>query len=209
MSEPMRLEERRETDEVRAAGHASWPARGTRVGGEGYAGAAGAGDSSHSDSSDGTQVLSSWWWKSRMNANARSVCLGCVSRKMARVANNRKVNSCVSTCAFSNQVFGSEPRQSTPLARHKTGSWHKRMGGLTASGHWSQSRSQHRTQWRGRKFTSTITLLCLLWPHSQVDQEWPAPQKFRSGCLLHTMNEIMNSLDTIKSKAVYEQILFS
>lgn len=57
MSEPMRQREKGETDEVRAVSHASRPAQGTRVGGEGYAGAVGAEDSSHSDSSDGTQVL--------------------------------------------------------------------------------------------------------------------------------------------------------
>lgn len=114
MSEPMRQGEKGETDEVRAVSHASWPAQGTRVGGEGYAGAAGAEDSSHSDSSDGTQVLNvAWferslrWWKLRMNANARSVCLGYACRKIMKLANNSKVKCvCQLACyAFSSRFW--------------------------------------------------------------------------------------------------------
>lgn len=63
MSEPMRQGEKGEADEVRAASHASWPAQGTGVGGEGCEGGAGAGDSSHSDSMDGTQVLNLGWFE--------------------------------------------------------------------------------------------------------------------------------------------------
>lgn len=53
----MRQGERGEGDKVRAASHASWPDQGIGVGGEGCVEGAGAGESSHSDSLDGTQVL--------------------------------------------------------------------------------------------------------------------------------------------------------
>lgn len=41
------------------------------------------------------------------------------------------VHVCACVFRFLIQVLGSQPARSTPLARHKTGSWHKRMGGLT------------------------------------------------------------------------------
>lgn len=65
MSEPMRQREKGEGDKVRAASHASWPEQGIGVGGEGCVGSAGAGESSHSDSLEGTQVLNLGWFKRR------------------------------------------------------------------------------------------------------------------------------------------------
>lgn len=200
MFEPMRRGEKGETDEVRAVSHASWPAQGTGVGGEGYAGGAGAGDSSHSDSSDGTQVLTlAWsergsrWCRVAHVPSASDTLVG----KLWNWQTIGRWTVCVNVCVLlSHPGFGSQPTQSTPLARHKTGSWHKRMGGLTVRGQRSQSRSQHRTHWRGRKFTSAITLLCLLWSHSEGDKVWSAPLKFRPRCLLRTMNKIINPLDT-------------
>lgn len=63
----------------------------------------------------------------------------------------------------------------------------KRMGGLTVRGYRSQSRSQQRTHWRGRKFTSAMTLLCVLWSHSESDKVWSASLKFQPRCLLRTV----------------------
>lgn len=138
-------------------------------------------------------VMSSWGWTQMQVPSASDTLV----RKSWNWQTIQRWTVCVNVCILlSHPGFGSQPTQSTPLARHKTGSSHKRMGGLTARGHRSQSRSQHRTHWRGWKFTRAITLLCFLWSHSEGDQVWSASLKFRPRRLLRTMNKTIYPLNT-------------